>query len=120
MRVIICGSRSALRWNDVIEAMALAHLFDGIAPSLILSGAARGADAMGEQWAAANRIPVKLYPAQWLTHGRGAGFIRNIEMAENADACVALRMPGISNGTDHMIEQSRLRGLLVYVHRIKL
>jgi len=119
MKTVICGSRSAIDWLDMLTAIEMAAMFEGIVPSLVLSGAARGADSMGEQWAKANGIPVELYPAQWLVHGRTSGFVRNAEMAEKADACIALRMPGISNGTDHMIACAQKRGLLVYVHRIK-
>lgn len=83
-------------------------------PSLVLSGAARGADTLGERWAAARGIRVFRYPADWRGLGLRAGRVRNALMATEADALVAL-WDGQSNGTRHMIETARRMGLAVHV-----
>lgn len=31
-----------------------------------------------------------LFPADWRTHGRRAGWLRNLEMSRNADAAITL------------------------------
>jgi len=83
----------------------------------VVSGCARGADRLGERWAEQNGIPVKRFPADWDTHGKSAGHMRNREMGLYADALVAL-WDGQSPGTRGMIEFAKSRGLVVYVHYI--
>lgn len=82
----------------------------------VVSGGARGADAFGEEWARDRRVPVRVFPADWNRHGRAAGPIRNREMAEYADALVAV-WDGESRGTKNMIEEATKRGLKVHVYR---
>lgn len=83
----------------------------------VVSGAAKGVDAMGERWADENDIEIARYPAEWKTHKRAAGPIRNRKMAENADRLIAL-WNGSSKGTGGMIGLAEKHGLEVYVHRI--
>jgi len=90
----------------------------GWRPTVILSGAARGADRLGECWAAEQGIACERYPADWDRYGKSAGYRRNVQMASCADALVAL-WDGASRGTEHMIEHARQRGLRVYVHRVE-
>lgn len=53
------------------------------------------------------------------THnGKKAGYLRNCQMAENADALVAF-WDGNSPRTRHMIETARAHGLAVRAIRIK-
>ena len=58
----------------------------------IISGDARGADALGVEWATHFQIPIQHFPAQWDKYGKSAGFIRNAEMGEEADALIAFGM----------------------------
>ena len=69
----------------------------------VVSGGARGVDKLGEIWAVKNDIPIRLFPANWKEHGRSAGYIRNKEMANYADALIAL-WDGKSAGTRHMVD----------------
>ena len=55
-------------------------------------------------------IPIKKFPAEWDKHGKGAGFIRNKQMAEYADAVVLF--PG-GNGTNNMYEQASKMNLKI-------
>jgi hypothetical protein len=59
---------------------------------------------------------LKRFPADWDTHGRAAGVIRNKQMAEYGDMLIAF-WDGESKGTKNMIDTSKKLGLLVYVHR---
>ena len=94
--------------------MALAEC--GWVPTVVLSGAARGADTHGELWAQSKGIPVEHYPAEWGKHGKAAGFIRNAEMVSKAEAVVAI-WDGVSRGTAHSIKLATEAGLKVHVHR---
>jgi hypothetical protein len=82
----------------------------------VVCGMAAGADVLGDRWATTNWIPVKEFPAQWDKHGKAAGAIRNVEMADYADVLVAF-WDGESKGTKHMIQTALTKGLEVHVYR---
>ena len=69
----------------------------------IVSGDARGADTCGAHWAEKHNIPVHHFPAKWDEYGISAGFIRNAEMGDFADAAIIF-WDGESKGTAHMIQ----------------
>jgi hypothetical protein len=111
VRTIIAGSRGITDINEVVNAVSGCLWM----PSVVLSGCARGVDKLGEQWAAMNDVVVERYPADWVLHGmRSAGRIRNVLMAERAEALIAV-WDGVSPGTRHMIRVARNYGLLVAV-----
>lgn len=81
---------------------------------VILSGSARGADSLGERYAAEHNFQIQRFPANWEKDGKCAGFLRNKQMAEAADALVAF-WDGRSRGTGHMISLARMRNLQVRI-----
>ena len=81
---------------------------------VIVSGAARGADSLGERYAREYGYTLDSHPADWNRHGRAAGPIRNEEMAEVSDALIAF-WDGKSRGTFNMIKTARKTGLSVHV-----
>lgn len=113
-RVIIAGGRDFNDYGFLREKCD--YLFKNKKPTLILCGEARGADTLGKWYAAEREIPYVSYPADWDAHGKRAGYIRNVEMAKNADALVAF-WDGQSRGTGHMIEIAGEYGLQVRVIR---
>jgi hypothetical protein len=82
----------------------------------VVSGGARGVDTYGTDWALERNIPIKLFRPDWDKFGKGAGFIRNTQMAEYADALVAV-WDGQSKGTAHMIKTMEALGKPVYVYK---
>lgn len=110
MRVIVAGSRTADCMLELVSAIRKA----GFVIDTVVSGTARGADRLGEQWAKANGVPIARYPADWDGLGKSAGYRRNEEMARNADALIAL-WDGESRGTIHMISIAKKAGLPVHV-----
>lgn len=113
MKTIIAGSRSV---NHIMAIMAAIGK-SGLKIKEVVSGGAKGADALGEVWANANKTPVKKFPADWDKHGKAAGPIRNKQMAEYADALIAV-WDGKSKGTKNMIETMRETGKPVFVYKI--
>ncbi len=113
LRTIIAGSRTAVRIEDVEAALATCPW----QPSVVISGAAPGADRLGERWAEARGVRVERYPAEWALFGKAAGFLRNKQMAEVAEALVAV-WDGESPGTRNMIEHAKQMGLAVHVHSV--
>jgi YspA, cpYpsA-related SLOG family len=101
-KVIVAGSRDFNNYELLKRKLdvALANkVSEGIT---IISGAARGADKLGERYAAERGYDLISKPADWDTYGKRAGYIRNEEMAKIADALVAF-WDGKSRGTYHMI-----------------
>ena len=116
MKVIIAGSRGfedyeylKKQLNLLIEEGYLTHM------STIVSGGARGADRLGELFAAEYQLKTVLFPADWDQYGPSAGPIRNEQMADYADVLVAF-WDGKSRGTQNMIElmQARRKELHVF------
>ncbi len=110
MRTIIAGSRTirdgALVDKGVKEC--------GWQITQVVCGKAHGVDTLGETWATTHNIPVAPYPAQWSVYGRRAGYVRNAEMAENADALI-LVWDGESKGSAMMLALARKKGLRIHI-----
>jgi hypothetical protein len=78
----------------------------------IISGTARGADRLGERFAADFNYSLLRMPAEWERYGKAAGYQRNGEMAEIADACIVF-WDGYSKGAMHMHQIAKDRNLPV-------
>lgn len=113
MRTIIAGSRDITDQSVVDSAI----LESGFSVTSVVCGEARGVDLLGKRWANKQKVPVMSFPAQWNLHGRSAGFVRNTEMAENADALIAI-WDGSSRGTKMMIDIAKKKGLVVFVKTV--
>ena len=114
MKLIIAGSRElredsfpiirektdAFLWSLFEKNQKEGRTFDGIT---IISGTARGADRLGERYGEENHYQIKRMPADWDKHGKSAGYKRNAEMAEQADALIVF-WDGKSRGSKHMID----------------
>lgn len=105
MKVIIAGSRTITDRELVIrEVWKLPFEI-----TEVVSGGARGVDAIGEWIAEIVTIPVCRFPADWDKHGKAAGPIRNKQMAEYADAAIVI-WDGKSRGSKNMIETMKKLG----------
>ena len=113
MKVIIAGGRDYHEYETLLEAIKESQ-FD---ITTVVSGGAKGVDALGERYADEMNKELNVFEADWATHRRAAGPIRNRKMSENAEALIAI-WDGQSRGTKNMIETATKKGLLVYVKRI--
>lgn len=114
-RVIIAGGRDfnnypllKAKCDNILAEKSTTHQI------IIVSGTARGADSLGEKYAQEHSYTIEQYPADWNTHGKAAGPIRNAQMANSADALIAF-WDGKSHGTQSMINIAKAKGLLVRV-----
>jgi len=112
MKTIIAGSRSIVDLIHVTEAIGQC----GWNISEVVSGGARGPDKLGEIWAEKANIPIKQFIPDWDGLGKCAGFQRNSEMAEYADALIAV-WDGKSNGTKDMIQKARKAKLKIFIYK---
>jgi hypothetical protein len=114
-KVIIAGGRDFTNYNLLSSHMdkLLANVIDDIE---IVCGAAKGADSLGERYAKEHGYNVRYFFADWDMYGRGAGFKRNVQMAEYADALVAF-WDGKSPGTKHMIQTAYNKKIAIRIKR---
>ena len=112
MKLIIAGGRD-YQFTDA-DYDSLDELLSALPIQEVISGCATGADECGEAWAKLRGIPVRQYRADWKTHGKAAGPMRNQSMASYADA-VAL-FPG-GKGTESMYRIAKASGLEIFDFR---
>lgn len=113
-KLIIAGSRGVTDYEIVKKAYLLSEL----EATCIVSGTAAGVDTLGEQLATELGYKIDRYPADWEFYGKRAGYIRNCEMAQDADGLLAI-WDGASKGTKHVIEYMRSLGKTVKVFNTK-
>lgn len=114
--VLVCGSRTFKDYNTIYRE--LARLPEG---TIILHGAARGADSLARDAAVDLGLLTYGVPAQWHLYGKAAGFVRNKYMleAKPPDACLAFhdkRRIKDSKGTYDMVKRCRKKGIPVRVY----
>ncbi|WP_352812796.1 DUF2493 domain-containing protein [Mesorhizobium sp. M0387] len=130
MIVLVCGGRqfgvpldhgpSLPSDVDLIRAdqdrkflfQALDRLHQERAISIVIHGDADGADRLSGTLAESRQIPVRAFPADWETHRRAAGPIRNKQMLDEGTPDLVVAFPG-GRGTANMVLQSRSAGVSV-------
>ncbi len=119
IKLIIAGSRTVSPdWMFIDEVLADWNIWEHGVIVEVVSGAARGADESGERWASHSNVPVKHFPANWNTHGKAAGKLRNRQMADYADAALVF-WDGMSSGAADMVTRMVARGKMVRVVPMK-
>lgn len=100
MNIIVCGGR------DYEDNVTLFTVLDFLSPVLVRHGAAKGADSLADEWAENTMTPCQSRPADWSTHGKAAGPIRNQAMIEEGEIDLVVAFPG-GRGTEDMIKRAR-------------
>ena len=113
MKTIIEGSRTITDYAVVEQAIKESEF----KITTVISGMARGVDTLGERWAHENNIDIILCPANWKKYGKKAGYIRNAEMADIAEALIVI-IENNSRGSSHMLTIAQDRELLIYSKHI--
>lgn len=108
-KIIITGGRGYDNKELFYEVL------DRINPRAIASGDAQGADALVEEWIKSRErtdINYQVYVADWGSHNRSAGPIRNKKMlVDNTDG-VVVAFPG-GKGTMNCVGQAKEMGIPV-------
>ena len=108
MKVIIAGGRNFNDYEKVYKECGSTLREQTYIE--IVSGTARGADKLGERFAKENNYSLSSFPADWNKYGKSAGYKRNAQMADYADALIAF-WDGKSKGTKHMIDLAKSANL---------
>jgi len=103
-KVIVAGGREFLDYELVKNK--LDSILKNQSDIEIVSGKQRGADTLGENYAKEKGYKVESFPPDWDSYGKSAGYRRNKQMAEYADACVCF-WDGKSKGTRNMIKLAK-------------
>ena len=126
LRIIIAGSRDFNNYEFLKRKVLNIVKNDNRLKEYvkIISGCARGADTLGEQFAKEYNLEIKRFPANWDNFGKRAGYVRNAEMAkfaikDNNDGMLIAFWDGQSRGTKHMIDLAKRYGLEVHVVNYK-
>lgn len=111
MRVLVCGGRDFSDY-DLVER-TLAPMWKPH-ETVLIHGDAPGADRLAESWLR-RQFPVldheiERYPADWSSHGRAAGPIRNQQMIDIGKPDLVIAFPG-GRGTADMVRRARATGI---------
>ena len=109
MKVLVTGGRKYLDKVKVFSSLDKLHKENPI--TLLIHGAAKGADSLANCWAEDRKVPIKRYHARWNQYGPSAGAIRNSEMLKEMPHIV-LAFPG-GTGTADCVRQAEHLNLLV-------
>ena len=115
MKLIIAGSRDLMGMQS-FDYHALEGLLYGVIelfPDEIVSGCSGIIDNAAIKFAGYNDIKLSKFPADWTTHGKAAGPIRNRQMAEYGDALLLI-WDGNSRGSASMLNEMEKLNKPVY------
>ena len=108
VNIIVAGSRSFDDY-ELLKEKCDYYLSDALAKGYdieIVSGTAKGADKLGEQYAKERGYHIAYFHPDWKAYGKRAGYLRNQQMANFSDALICF-WDGSSKGTKHMIDIAR-------------
>lgn len=104
MKVAVIGSRS---FKDCSKLTMVLDELSEI--THILSGGAEGADNCAEYYAKKQGLPITIFFPNWKRYGRKGGLVRNRDIIENCDMCVAF-WDGKSRGTANSLKLAKSLG----------
>lgn len=122
MRLAVVGSRGFEDFDKFVQILDTIQDVTGF--DVIVSGGAEGADKMARYYAEVNNIELKEHIPIWETYNektkkmdynRGAGFVRNVEIWNDATYGVAF-WDGKSKGTAHSFDIARRQEKVLYIY----
>lgn len=98
MKIAVVGSRDFAN-SELLELTLNKYVFDKL-----VSGGAKGADTLAEQYAKDKKIETEIYLPDYKKYGKKATIIRNKDIVKNADFIIAF-WNGVSSGTKMTINE---------------
>ena len=118
MRVAIVGSRNFTDYGRFERAVDESLTKFGYARcEQLVSGGARGVDTLVERYARERDIELRVFAADWSTHGRAAGPIRNAQIEQYATHAIAFPSRN-GRGTQDTMRRFARSGKPLEVHWI--
>lgn len=113
--LLIAGGRDFSDYSLALKTLDDYETLDAGGRSIVVvSGGARGADAIGEMWAKARGHTISRMTPDWNLYGRRAGLVRNTDLV-NACSDAVVFWDGSSRGTKDTITKLQAAGK---THRI--
>lgn len=110
-KVLVCGGRDYSDRSSVFAALDLVKA--ATSEMTVIQGGASGADALAREWCGRQTsIHMVNEPADWRTHGRAAGPIRNQRMLDEYKPDVVIAFAG-GRGTADMVRRAKAAGVPV-------
>lgn len=110
MRVLVCGGRN---YDDLVGVSLVLDTMHVQRPfTALIEGGAKGADVCAATWAWHVGVPIERFPADWTTHGKAAGPIRNQRMIDEGKPDLVVAFPG-GRGTADMVRRAKAAGIKV-------
>lgn len=109
--ILVTGGRDYRHKEHVFRTLDMFHR--QIPISLVVEGGASGADEAAREWAIRRNVPYVEVVADWQTHGKSAGPIRNKAMLDNHKPAYVVAFPG-GRGTANMCKLAREARVTVY------
>lgn len=112
-RLLITGSRN---WTDAVQMSEVLrdvwkNVFESNPETILVHGAARGADLMAKAIWEKRGLPTEAHPADWKKNGKSAGIKRNCDMVDlGADYLIAFLRPE-SKGARHCLMIAQMRDI---------
>lgn len=109
MKIAIIGSRSFSNYELFCETINNYLIENDLTVKCVVSGGAKGADALSEKFAIDNGLEMMVFRPDWKKYGRTAGIIRNTQIIENSDIVFAF-WDGKSSGTKDSVAKAEKLG----------
>jgi hypothetical protein len=113
MRIACIGSRT-FRDTNLVEKWLGTYI--RTAGDQVISGGAEGADKLCAAWAKSKGYLVEEHLPDWKTHGKKAGFLRNIDIIKDSNLVIAF-WDSKSKGTAHSLvlaKKYKIPTIIVY------
>lgn len=116
MKLLVCGGRDYKDWLTILRVLDAVHAKRPV--TLVITGAAVGADIRAVIWAALRGVPhtgwqYEVTPEEWKRVGKSAGPLRNQRMLDEQKPDGVVAFPG-GAGTADMVRRARDAGVKVY------
>jgi len=82
---------------------------------IVSGGCPSGGDRFAEIIARRRQFPITIHYARWNDLGKGAGFVRNTDIARECDELVALPAEDRTGGTEDTIRKAMAMGKIVHL-----
>lgn len=114
MILALVGSRTLVDYSLVVTEIERLEVALATKITGLVSGGAKGIDALAQQFALENSLPIQIILPDYATFGRRAPLIRNAEIVKSSQVVLAL-WDGESRGTAHTIKLAQKLGIQTIV-----
>lgn len=105
MVIGIVGSRRRNTDADYTAVLEAFKKLYTLGDEIVSGGCPEGADRFAEMIAKKLQVPIKIYYAEWDRLGKSAGFVRNTNIAEDANILIACVASDRTGGTEDTVKK---------------